>query len=142
MFWGYIAFSQYLLIWYANIPEETSGILLRQNGDWKWVSLRCCSGRPLLIPFVGLLSRHVKRRKYLLGFWAAGWVLAMHWLDLYWVVMPSMTPAQPPLGPIDVCLLVGLGGLLLRGVCSMAGNRPLVPLADPRLEESLTFENV
>jgi hypothetical protein len=140
VFWGYIAFSQYLLIWYANIPEETQWFLLRQNGDWKWVSLALLFGQ-LLIPFAALLSRHVKRRKFLLGFWAA-WVLAMHWLDLYWVVMPSMKTERPPFNPIDICLLVGLLGLYSASVMRTMASRPLTPLADPRLEEALAFENV
>ena len=140
VFWGYIAFSQYLLIWYANIPEETHWFLMRQIGGWKWVSLGLLFGQ-LLIPFAALLSRHVKRQKFLLCFWAA-WVLAAHWLDLYWVVMPSLKTVQPPFSPIDVCLLVGLAGLYGAGVMRTMAGRPLIPLADPRLEESLAFENV
>jgi hypothetical protein len=139
VFWGYIAFSQYLLIWYANIPEETQWFLLRQNGAWKWISLALLFGQ-LLIPFAALLSRHVKRQKYLLGFWAA-WVLAMHWLDLYWVVMPSMKSERPPFSPIDVCLLVGFVGLYAAGAVRAAAGRSLVPQSDPRLEEALAFEN-
>ena len=80
IFWGYIAFSQYLLIWYANIPEETEWYLVRQSGPWLWVSLVLLFGG-LLIPFCGLLSRHAKRRRWSLAFWAV-WLLAMHWLDL------------------------------------------------------------
>jgi hypothetical protein len=143
VFWGYIAFSQYLLIWYANIPEETHWFLLRKNGDWKWVSLALLFGQ-LLIPFVALLSRHVKRQKYLLGVWAV-WTLVAHWLDLYWVVMPSMKtdpPGRLPFSAIDVCLFVGLLGLYAAGVVWTMAKRPLVPLGDPRLEESLAFENV
>ncbi|MCC6124862.1 MAG: quinol:cytochrome C oxidoreductase [Pirellulales bacterium] len=139
VFWGYIAFSQYLLIWYANIPEETQWYLLRQNGAWKWISLALLFGQ-LLIPFAALLSRHVKRQKYLLGF-SAAWVLAMHWLDLYWVVMPSMKTERPPFNPIDVCLLVGLVGLYAAGVLRAAAGRSLIPRSDPRLEEALAFEN-
>jgi len=70
VFWGYIAFSQYMLIWYANIPEESVWYLARQQGSWKWVSLVLLFGH-LLIPFFGLLPREAKRRKLSLGFWAA-----------------------------------------------------------------------
>ena len=80
IFWGYIAFSQYLLIWYGNIPEETGWYLVRQTGGWaacRWLLLFV----HLLVPFFGLLSREVKRRKVVLGFWAV-WLLAAHWLDL------------------------------------------------------------
>ena len=87
VFWGYIAFSQYMLIWYANIPEETVWYLAAADGPWGAVSLVLLFGH-LLIPFFGLLSRDVKRRQRLLGFWAV-WLLVMHWLDLYWLVMPQ-----------------------------------------------------
>jgi hypothetical protein len=139
VWWGYIAFSQYVLIWYGNIPEETVYYLKRQTGPWAIVSLVLLFGH-LLIPFLGLLSREVKRRRLLLGFWAV-WLLAFHWLDMYWLVMPNLDADRLPLGPIDLCLLVGIGGLYLAGVLTAAGDRPLVPLKDPRLGESLAFEN-
>ena len=139
VWWGYIAFSQYMLIWYGNIPEETVYYLKRQTGPWAIVSIVLLFGH-LLIPFLGLLSREVKRRRLLLGFWAA-WLLVFHWLDMYWLVMPNLDADRLPLGPIDLCLLVGIGGLYLAGVLMAAGDRPLVPLKDPRLGESLAFEN-
>jgi hypothetical protein len=137
-FWGYIAFSQYMLIWYGNIPEETRWYLVRQQGGWQWVSLLLLFGN-LLIPFLGLLSREAKRRKPILAFWAV-WLLAFHWLDIYYLVMPSLGEPGPPLGPIDACCLVGLGGLYLAGLLWVAGDKPLVPLADPRRREALAFE--
>jgi len=139
VWWGYIAFSQYMLIWYGNIPEETVYYLKRQTGPWAIVSLVLLFGH-LLIPFLGMLSREVKRRRVLLGFWAV-WLLVFHWLDMYWLVMPNLGADRLPLGPIDLCLLVGIGGLYLAGVLAAAGDRPLLPLKDPRLGESLAFEN-
>lgn len=139
VFWGYIAFSQYLLIWYANLPEETTWYSVRQTGAWRVVSLTLLAGH-LLIPFFGLLSREAKRRKAILAFWAV-WLLAFHWIDVYWLVMPSMHQPTLPLGPIDVCLAVALVCLYLSGVIRMAIDRTLVPIGDPRLGESLAFEN-
>jgi hypothetical protein len=139
VFWGYIAFSQYLLVWYANLPEETQWYRARQSGPWVWVSLGLLFGN-LLIPFFGLLSRHVKRRRWALAFWAV-WLLVMHWIDLYWIIMPGLSPRVLPLGPIDGCLFLGLGGVYLAGLVHVAGQHALVPLADPRLGESLAFEN-
>ena len=149
VWWGYIAFSQYMLIWYGNIPEETVYYLKRQTGPWAIVSLVLLFGH-LLIPFLGMLPREVKRRRVLLGFWAV-WLLVFHWLDMYWLVMPNLgggAGCQPASSgrlaicpTIDVCLLVGMGGLYLAGVLAAAGGRPLVPLKDPRLGESLAFEN-
>jgi hypothetical protein len=94
----------------------------------------------LLIPFFGLLSREAKRRKGWLAFWA-GWILVFHWVDVSWLVMPSLGRAGLPIGPIDLCLLASLGCLYLAGVLRAAADRSLVPLGDPRLAESLAFEN-
>jgi hypothetical protein len=140
VFWGYIAFSQYLLIWYGDIPEETQWYLVRQSGDWKWISLVFLVGGNCLIPFCGLLPRFVKRKKLLLGFWAL-WLLAMHWIDLYWLVMPNLGGEKLPFDIIDICLLVGMFGIYAASAARVAGNNSLVPPADPRLKESLSFEN-
>ena len=88
VWWGYIAFSQYMLIWYGNIPEETVYYLKRQTGPWAIVSLVLLFGH-LLIPFLGMLPHEVERRRVLLGFWAV-WLLVFHWLDMYWLVMPNL----------------------------------------------------
>jgi len=139
VFWGYIAFSQYLLIWYANIPEETTWYKARQTGGWVYVSIALLTGH-LLIPFFGLLSREVKRRKALLAFWAV-WMLVFHWIDTYWLVMPSFEYGGLPFGPIDVCLVAALGCFYLASVIRLAVSRSLVPLKDPRRADSLAFEN-
>jgi len=139
IFWGYMAFSQYMLIWYANLPEESVWYLARQTGPWTWLSVGLLFGH-LLIPFFGLLSREVKRRRILLGGWAA-WMLVVHWIDLYWLVMPTFAPEHLPFGLIDVCCIIGVGCLFLAGLLGVARGRALVPLKDPRLHESLVFEN-
>jgi len=138
VFWGYIAFSQYMLIWYANIPEETAWYLPRQTGSWRTVSLVLLFGA-LLIPFLGLISRGPKRRKPMLAFWAA-WLLVAHWLDVYYLVMPSLHAEHLPLGLLDVSLTIGLSGFYLAAVARAARGRSLVPVGDPRLAESLAFE--
>lgn len=140
VFWGYIAFSQYMLIWYANIPEETTWYLARQTPAWLWASLALLLGH-LLIPLVGMISRQAKRRKAILGFWAA-WLLAFHWLDMHYLAMPSLSNARFPLGLVDLGLLVGLGGLYLAGAIRVAQAASLVPARDPRLGEAISFENV
>jgi len=138
-FWGYIAFSQYMLIWYANIPEETGWYLVRQSGSWLWVSLVLLFGH-FLLPFLGLLPRRVKRRKPTLAFWAV-WALVMHWVDLYWLIMPTHSPERLPLGLLEIGCFLGLGGLFLAGLVRAAGRSALIPVNDPRLAESLEFEN-
>ena len=139
VFWGYIAFSQYLLIWYGNLPEETVWYARRQSGPWGGVSLALLVGH-LLIPFLGLLSRGSKRRPAVLGFWAA-WMLAAHWLDLYWLVMPGVAHERLPLGVLDLCWLVGVGALYMAAVLRLVAAVPLLPQGDPRLGESLALEN-
>ncbi len=139
IFWGYMAFSQYLLIWYANIPEESVWYLARQTGPWAWLTVGLLLVH-LLIPFLGLLSREVKRRKMLLGIWAV-WMLVAHWLDIYWLVMPTFAPERLPFGMIDLCCIMAVGCLFLAGIVHTAGACKLVPIGDPRLGESLAFEN-
>jgi hypothetical protein len=139
VFWGYIAFSQYMLIWYANVPEETVWYLARQTGPWTWISLVLLFGH-LLIPFLCLLPREVKRRKILLGFWAV-WMLAVHWIDIDWLVMPTFAPRHLPFGVMDLCCIAAIGCLYLAGVVRTAGGCELIPTGDPRLDESLAFEN-
>ncbi|MGO8748464.1 MAG: quinol:cytochrome C oxidoreductase [Thermoguttaceae bacterium] len=139
IFWGYIAFSQYMLIWYANIPEETVWYEPRLFGPWGWVALALLFGH-LIVPFLGLMSREVKRRRVLLAFWAV-WLLFFHWLDLQWLVMPRMNSPQLPFGAIDLLLMIGMGALYLAGLAWMSAGRSLVPMKDPRLGESLAFEN-
>ena len=155
-FWGYIAFSQYMLIWYANLPEETYWFDVRGltthyeavPGVWGWsvVGLILLFGH-LLIPFAGLLSRHVKRNMKALAFWAV-WLLAMHYLDLYWLIWPvlGMDSGVDYLILIDPLLaaltLLGVGGLFAAAVLRNLAGRPLVPIGDPRLDESLAFKNL
>jgi hypothetical protein len=139
VFWAYIAFSQYMLMWYANLPEETAWLLRRQTNGWGWVGLVLLVGH-FALPFAALLSRAPKRRPRAVAAVAA-WVLLMHWFDLYWVVVPevSRTSAVPHL--LDLTTLVGLGGLVVAFAAYRMRGRSLVPERDPRLAESLRFEN-
>jgi len=138
-FWGYIAFSQYMLIWYADLPEETFWFLKRQTGAWTAVSVLLIVGH-LLVPFAGLLSRHVKRSRAGLAFFAI-LLLLMHWVDMYWLVMPALHADVLNFGIIDLACLAGLLGLVLGGFLSRLRAGPLAPVNDPYLEESLRFRN-
>jgi hypothetical protein len=139
VFWAYIAFSQFILIWYANIPEETIYYRDRASGSWLYVSLFLLFGH-FIIPFIGLISRTAKRNvKVLAGF--AIWMLFMHWVDIYWLVMPTYAAGDVHFSWID------LGGLLLPagvgalGVVRAATGANAYPVKDPRLAESMRLEN-
>ena len=162
VFWAYIAYSQYMLIWYANIPEETGWFAARQLGGWKGLSILLVIGH-FLGPFLVLISRHPKRWK---GFLAAAalWMLLMHFIDIYWLAMPAVpveliasvstyaelvaefesTYAETyDLHWSFVDLLCGLGllGLAVAGTAAGLRGVSLIPEGDPRLGESLAFEN-
>jgi hypothetical protein len=138
-FWGYIAFSQFMLIWYANIPEETRWYRVRFDGGWLTLSLALLFGH-FLVPFVGLLPRGAKRRKSLLAFWAV-LLLVMHYVDLLWLIGPT-AGGGVSFGIIEVLCLAGVGGLYVAGFFVLARSRSLIPLRDPRLGESVAFENL
>jgi len=140
VFWAYIAFSQFMLIWYANIPEETVWYAHRLEHGWEGATWALAIGH-FVLPFFFLLPRGVKRKRSTLAA-AAVWMLVVHYLDLYWLAMPAIHPEgfRPHL--LDLVALLGIGGLAL-GALAFALARPaLVPIGDPRLPESLSFENM
>jgi len=139
VFWAYIGFSQYFLIWYGNIPEETAFFLHRAEGSWRAVTAFLAWGH-FAVPFFFLMSRSVKRRQGLL---VAGsvWLLAMHYVDVYWLVMPVHHPQGLTPRLLDVSTFVGVGGLVVAVVGRALTRHALVPVRDPRLAESLGFEN-
>lgn len=139
IFWGYMGFSQYFLIWYANIPEETIWYLKRWNGSWKYLSLVIVFGH-FLIPFLGLLTRAAKRNLAWLTFIAV-WILIMHWIDLYWMVFPTHSPEGFQFSWMDLTLFIGTGGIVLWFMWRNISAHPLVPVNDPRLPFSLQFKN-
>jgi hypothetical protein len=138
VFWAYIAFSQYLLIWYGNLAEEAVWYEVRQTGPWLGLSLFLLFGH-FILPFLWLMSRHPKRHRLVLSL-AGVWLLAMHWLDLLYLVMPEIRPQQP-IRLLDLTWLVGLGGFFLGVLFLRLGRVNLLPVKDPRLGESLGAEN-
>ncbi len=157
-FWAYTAFSQFMLQWYGNMPEETHWYKYRMFGEWKWVSILMVVGY-WAFPFVILMSRWTKRIVPSLVFFAV-WQLVFHWLDLYWNVMPSYEwqiayhdgariVAGPLTGstalhhvgfsPVDITVWIALVGVFLIGVGrNLKGN--LIPTKDPTLPLSLAHE--
>jgi len=156
-FWAYTAFSQFMLIWYANIPEETVFFRYRWWTDWQTVALLLIICQ-WAVPYVALLSRWSKRvLPVFMGICV--WLLLFHYVDMYWNVMPNMTwgPSHelakaggPLTGDLalhqwkfaisDVLSFVGMVALFLGAIGrQLRGN--LVPVKDPMLGPSLAFEN-
>lgn len=147
-FWSYVAFSQFMLYWYADIPEETGWFHYRVWGDWTMFSIVLVAGH-FLIPMLGLISRHVKRNPAVLAFWAV-YCLAFHYVDIYWNVMPELHNGVPgqdpahsgvPLSPMDLTALVGVAGVVLFAILKRFDGKPVLAIGDPRLPESMRFEN-
>lgn len=149
LFWIYIAFSQFLLIWYGNIPEETEWFYHRQESGWAWVSIALVLLHWIL-PFMGLMSMYVRRRPGIIAFWAA-YLLVMHYVDVFWMIMPEAHAAVPMVAPASItpmtvlssvlCVL-GMVGLMFGLVLRVADGTKVIAVRDPRLAESMAFENV
>jgi hypothetical protein len=144
VFWAYVGFSQFMLIWYANIPEETGWFKERFAGGWGegWglLSAVLLFGH-FVIPFFGLLSRHIKRRRPTLAFWCI-WQLVMIYLDMYWLVLPTGGYHAPPFALVDLCCAVGIASVFIAGIAFRAKSLNLMPTNDPRLDKSLAFTNI
>jgi hypothetical protein len=140
IFWAYMAFSQYLLIWYAYLPEETGFFAQRLTGSWRATSIVLALGH-FVVPFFFLLPRAIKRSDGALAA-VSIWLLVMHLLDLYWLVMPSLYPDGMVPSLLDAMAAIGCCGVFLAAFGGALRRQALVPLRDPRLPESLTFENV
>lgn len=146
VFWGYIAFSQFLLIWYANIPEETFWYEYRMNmtDGFGVLSIVLLVGH-LFIPFLFMMGRTMRRNRNLM-YIATIYLLVMHWIDLYWLVMPQYSRAGGTDGfgmqslLADAACTVGVIGLFLGIFFLVTRDKPLVTLQDPRLGEALNHE--
>ncbi len=139
MFWSYIAFSQMMLQWYGNIPEETAWFKNRLANGWEYLSYASILLH-FALPFLGMMSRHVRRHRAGAFFWAC-WALVAHWLDMTFLVMPNAGPVTLPL--ILGHLLCGLGmfSIFWSMVLARATGVPLVAIRDPRLPEGMAYAN-
>ena len=145
VFWAYVSFSQYFLIWYANITEETRFYLTRNTEEWRGVSIFILLGH-FIVPFLFLLSQKLKKNTTATTV-ACIWILFMHVVDIYWIVIPERGPSlgigvfAPYAWVQDVaalCAVFGtMGFLYLRGLAKYS----LYPWRDPRLIESVNVVN-
>jgi len=148
IFWAYIAFSQYFLIWYANITEETKFFLLRNTDFFNTYTIALLVIGHFFIPFGALLLRSVKKKpKVMVGI--AVWLLLMQIADIYWIVIPergiSLTGGELLTMPgaiwFDLLAFLAVGGIFGFLLFRSLGKSSLYPSQDPRLEESLNVVN-
>jgi hypothetical protein len=139
VFWAYIGFSQYMLIWYANIPEETEWFIRRNTESWNSMTLFLVIGR-FFVPFALLLLRAPKKspRKLCL---IAGWIIFMQLVDIYIVVLPMLYPAGLHITIWDFLPLIGMGATLAFFYLRIVRKTSLFPNRDPRILESLRTTN-
>ena len=135
MLWAYFAFSQLLIIWSGNQPEEISFYRTRLNGQWGVVAVMILLFS-FAIPFLLLLSKDVKKTASLVSKIAV-WMIFMRLVDLYWMTRPEFKPQQALPTWLDLVMPVALVGLWLAGFAVNLKQRPLLPLGDPNLSEAL-----
>jgi hypothetical protein len=130
MLWAYIAFSQYLIIWSGNLPDEIPWYVSRMGGTWLWIAMFLITFH-FAVPFLLLLSRATKRRGEMLVGVALG-VLCMRLVDLFFIVVPAFHPARISIHWMDFAAPVGIGGIWLWMFLGHLQGKSLLPLHDPR----------
>jgi hypothetical protein len=135
MIWAYVYFSQYLIVWMGNLPEEITWYLARFRGGWGVVGWAVLLFH-FVVPFLLLLSRRANRNPRLLVL-SAGMLLFMRFVNDVWLVVPAFSPAAFRIHWMDLAAPLGLGGLWLAFYARNLAARPLLPIHDPGFEEAL-----
>lgn len=146
VFWGYVTFSQYFLIWNANVPEETFWYNIRETGDWWYVGLVLLFGH-FFVPFIAwLFYRWKSERKRALA--VSLWVATIILVDICFNTLPALKDAHgEPLPFLSINLLwvltsvVGVGGICIWSYLKSFPTAKLIPIRDPRIVESLTHHD-
>ena len=137
--WTYMSFAQFLIIWSGNLPEETTWYLDRSTTGWKLVAVFLALFH-FVLPFFLLLSRFAKLKAEWLTKTVV-FILVVRMVDMLWVVAPTFTPGLR-VQPFDILLPIGMGGIWIWAFTRYLIQEPLVPLHDPRFEESLPYHGV
>ncbi len=135
MLWAYLSFSQFLIIWAGNLPEEIPFYLKRLRGGWQYVSLLIVVGH-FALPFSLLLSRNLKRQPWRLAR-VAWFIIAMRFVDIIWLIGPTFNQSGFPVSLANVAIPIGLAGIWFYLVTGQLRRRPLVPINDPFFKEML-----
>lgn len=137
IFWAYIAYAQFFIIWIADIPAEAGWYLPRVTGSWRPVAVLLVIGH-FVIPFAALLSWRLKRSPRALAA-VGGWILAMHCVDAYWLVLPALHPAAALPHWLDLAAFAGVGGVALALWAAGMSRGAAAPVGDPLWESGLEF---
>ena len=140
-FWAYIWFCQYMLIWYANIPEETQYFILRDQGYWQWLFWTSFAFS-FLIPFFGLLTRNSKRSLLNLAIISC-FILVSRWVDLYTLVAPKIYEhhkVEAIIGPYEIISAVMFAAIFVLVFLYYLSRKSLIVEHDPYLEEGSNLE--
>jgi hypothetical protein len=139
-FWGYIAFSQYMLMWIGNLPDETSWFFHRWTGPWTVISVVLIVTH-FIVPFFALISYPSKTNYGRLKFISI-WIIAAHLLDLYWLIMPGMriNGGTYFFSWSDLVFLIAAIGFLILVFASRAKKYNFIPIGDPKLQRSIDFK--
>ncbi len=136
MLWAYFSFSQFLIIWSGNIPEEVSWYTRRLHSSWRYIGLALVLLH-FALPFVLLLSRDLKRNARTISI-VAILILVMRYVDLYWMTGPEFHEGHFTISWMDLIMPIGIGGVWLWYFAGQLKTRPLVPIQDPYLEDALS----
>ncbi|MBX2989297.1 MAG: molybdopterin oxidoreductase [Bdellovibrionaceae bacterium] len=135
VFWAYIAFSQFMLIWYANIPEETEYYIMRSLHGWLGVSFALLIFR-FIVPFIALLPRGAKRNEnHVIA--VSVLVLVMQYVDIWWMVYPNFFGGEMTFGFWEIGMFALFAGLFLICLMSFFTKFSLVAVKDPRIQEAI-----
>jgi len=135
MLWTYFAFSQYLLIWSGNLPEETTWYVARKQGGWGAIALAVVIFQ-FAFPFLMLLSRATKKNAQRLAMLAA-LILVMRIIDVIWLIEPTYSRGDFVFNWMDYVAPIAIGGLWLGTFAWQLQKRPLLPINDPQLEQAV-----
>ncbi|MBM2813546.1 MAG: actF [Ignavibacteria bacterium] len=136
-FWAYIAFSQFLLIWYANLPEENFWFINRMNDTWSYISVGLIVLK-FVMPYALLASQPSKMNPGRLKL-AAFWILGAQYYDLFWLAIPNYYKTGPALHWTDFGFPLLAIGVIMTVFCIVARGKNLVPIGDPKLKRSMDF---
>ena len=140
MLWAYCSFSQWLIIWSGNLPEEITWYVHRLGAGWEYVGVVLIAFH-FALPFLLLLSRDLKRNGRLIA-GVAIFIIAMRFVDLYWLIEPNFVKEQFYIGPMDFIAPIAIGGIWVAAFFWQLRSRPLLPLNDPLFHAFMGRENV